>query len=107
MNGKMMRKTSDGKIRFEKEYWRLGDNGQVHYFSTLGDYSKSELVKRLNKLENEKRRLSYELWCLRRIKMNLEDIKDDIENIELLEDEDETFNNMVGLLLSKDSNMMG
>lgn len=50
-NGKMMRKTRDGKIRFEKEYWRLGDNGQVHYFSTLGDYSESELVKRLNKLE--------------------------------------------------------
>ena len=103
-----MAKNDKDNIRFEKEYWRLGDHGQVHYFSTLGyDYSKSELVKRLNKLENEKRRLSYELWCLRRIKMNLEDIKDDIENIELLEDEDETVNNMVGLLLSKDSNMRG
>ena len=70
-----MTKTSDGKIRFEKEYWRLGDHGQVHYFSTLGyDYTKSELVKRLNELENEKRRLSYELWRLRRIKMNTLDL---------------------------------
>ena len=103
-----MTRNDNDNVRFEKEYWRLGDHGQVHYFSTFGyDYSKSELVKRLNKLENEKRRLSYELWCLRRIKMNLEDIKDDIENIERLGDEDETFNNMVGLLLSKDSNMRG
>ena len=97
-----MTKTSDGKIRFEKEYWRLGDHGQVHYFSTLGyDYTKSELVKRLNELENEKRRLSYELWRLRRIKMNLESIKDDIENIEMLEDKDKSVNNMVELLLSE------
>lgn len=103
-----MTKNDKDNIRFEKEYWRLGDYGQVHYFSTLGyGYSESELVKRLNKLENEKRRLSYELWCLRRIKMNLEDIKDDIENIELLSDEDETFNNIVGLLLSKEGNMRG
>lgn len=100
-----MAKNDKDNIRFEKEYWRL-DHGQVHYFATFGyDYTKSELVKRLNELENEKRRLSYELWRLRRIKMNLEEIKDDIENIERLEDEDETFNNMVALLLSKDSNM--
>lgn len=97
-----MTKTSDGKIRFEKEYWRLGDHGQVHYFSTLGyDYTKSELVKRLNELENENARLSYELWRLRRIKMNLESIKDDIENIEMLEDKDKSVNNMVELLLSE------
>ena len=97
-----MTKTSEGKIRFEKEYWRLGDHGQVHYFSTLGyDYTKSELVKRLNELENENARLSYELWRLRRIKMNLESIKDDIENIEMLEDKDKSVNNMVELLLSE------
>ena len=102
-----MRKNDKYNIRFEKEYWRLGDHGQVHYFSTYDSYSLSELVKRLNELENENARLSYELWRLRRIKMNLSEIKDDIENIELLEDEDETFNNMIGLLLSKDSNMRG
>ena len=97
-----MTKTNDGKIRFEKEYWRLGDHGEVHYFSTFGyDYTKSELVKKLNELENENARLSYELWRLRRIKMNLEDIKDEIENIEMLEDKDRSVNNMVELLLSK------
>lgn len=98
-----MKKTDDSKIRFEKEYWRLGDNGQVHYFSTFGyDYTKSELMKKLNELENENARLSYELWRLRRIKMNLSDIKDDIENIELLEDNDKSYDNLIGLLLSGD-----
>ena len=96
-----MTKTNDGKIKFEKEYWRLGDHGQVEYYSTLGDYTKSELVKKLNELENENARLSYELWRLRRIKMNLELVKDDIENIEMLEDKDKSVNNMVELLLSE------
>ena len=71
--------------RFNKEYWTL-ENGKVYYFSTFNSYSLSELVNELNKLENEKAQLKSELNALRRIKMNLEFIKDDIEKIELLED---------------------
>lgn len=73
------------KKRFEKEYWTL-ENGKVYYFSTYDSYSLSELVNELNKLKNETVRLKSELSALRRIKMNLEFIKDDIEKIELLED---------------------
>lgn len=97
-----MRKKDD-MIRFEKEYWRLGDHGKVHHFSTFGyDYSKGELVKRLNELENENARLSFELWRLRSIKTNLELIRDDIESIERLEDKDKTITNMVKALLEKE-----
>ena len=86
------------KIKFEKEYWRFED-GKVKYFSTFGHYEPYELVKKLNHLENEKAKLSYELHCLKRIKMNLKLIKEDIERIEMLEDNDDKVLSILTLLL--------
>lgn len=87
-------------IKFNKEYWRLED-GKIKYYSTLGHYEPYEIVKTLNELENEKARLSYELWRLRRIKMNLEDIKNMIENIEMMEEREETIESILCLLLTE------
>jgi len=87
------------KIEFKKEYWRL-EKGEIRYFSTYGTYTKRDAVKRLNELENENRSLKFELFRYRRIRADLDSIKEDIDDIERIEEDNE--DGIIELLLRKD-----